>query len=41
MFRLGAEVAVNSFVEVLAECDPDQLERLRKKLARLKKENER
>lgn len=40
MFRLGPEVAVNSFVEVLAECDPDQLERLRKKLARRKKEKE-
>ena len=40
MVRLGPEVAINSFVEVLAELDPDQVERLRKKLARRKKEND-
>lgn len=36
--RLGPDVAVNSFVDVLAELDPDQLETLRRKLAERKKE---
>lgn len=41
MVRLGPEVAVNSFVEVLAELDPDQLDRLREKLAKRRKGKER
>lgn len=40
MVRLGPDVAVNSFVEVLAELRPDQLDALREKLAKRKKEKE-